>query len=122
MEFFNNSPVVFLERGDFVNGVLTDSSGRAVNAIIMIMTTRCPHCIQSAPNFKEFAKQLGTTSSYVACVIVVNQDQSLVKYLTDNRLIPPIPGVPMFVRFRNGRFDSELRTRQVRDWLQATQA
>lgn len=114
MEFnnaFNNAKVIFLEIGDFNNGVLT-YKGRPLQGKVLVMVQGdfCGFCTKSKPAFVNLANSMGTKTlgprSTVFATIKIDGKKS------ESDLSAKLPqitkqelkGVPVYLLFLNGHF------------------
>ena len=108
---FNNTGVIFLEIGDFNNGVLT-YRGRPFmgKVLVMVQGDFCGYCTKSKPDFKKIAREFGSTTinqnSVVFATIKIDGKKS------ESELSAKLPqitgqdlkGVPVYLLFVNGKF------------------
>lgn len=101
VQFYNNSPVLFLESKDIAaNGAPRIDTMRPI--VVAIMSTSCPHCINAEPAFGDFAK---SERDRILCATVMSNgsaDEQRAASLLGGSIPGGIMGVPMFVLYRNG--------------------
>lgn len=108
---FNNKPIIFLEIGDFQNGLLT-YRGKPFpgKVLVMVQGTFCGYCTQAKPAFIKLAETYGartlSNDSVVFATIKIDGKESEVKL---SKRLPEITGielkgVPVYLLFENGKF------------------
>lgn len=117
---FNSPYVYYIEQQDFDNNyqlksnIINPNTAQpyfAGRTIVMIQGSYCPHCNNIKPAYQKIAESLSKQGIEFATIqIDGNQEGEAIYQNPDffqNLLKKPLEGVPLIVRFENGRFSSE---------------
>ena len=102
---FEDTGIIFLEDGDFVDGILYYNGKRVTKGIwlIMVQGSFCGYCKQTKPKFVEAANRVGSRELGQGVIFATIHTDS--KYEGDRKLAKaisgisgiPIPGIPAFL-------------------------
>jgi len=99
---FNNGHIVFLEREDFTDDGTFKHNQGLKPMLVMVMGNFCGFCKKAAPMYKKLSEE----NPNIICATVVIDGKPSEKELSSliSSKITPVPGVPTFLLFKNGKY------------------
>lgn len=99
---FNNAPIYFLDLNDFNSDGTFKYDQNNKPMVIMVMGDFCGYCKRAAPMYKEFAEE----NPHVISAVIRSDGDKLERQLYNmiSEKVVNIPGVPTFLKYKNGKF------------------